>query len=1316
MVNLSLFASSVPDAGDLILNMTPTANTAGQTLIIVLVSNNDGAFNSPTVVSNAFLFSVIPQQYNPTFANLPATASVTGGNTDNITFQVNSLDSTPPIITVTAVNQSGANGTTIGTITTAAGPNGSNQFNGTSSNIAASTWNVPLIAAVTTSEYKSTILFTATDANGLTATATLTLTTVPVLQHFYSNSTPISIVDVSPAIPSPSEIDVSGLVGNVSQVVVTLNGFGHQYPSDVGVLLVGPNGSNSVLMNNAGSGVPVTGLNLTFSENGATPVPASQALSTGTFLPSDYQPVKPYNFETSGPNNTPTYTPTNPAPPIGPYSTNLNVFNGLNPNTTWYLYVQDDSAGDVGNITEGWTLQIFTQPTIEFTGLTSITNAEGDASGKTTFVILDDSAIAQANYTAASFGVTSTNTALLLATNVTFTGSGTNWTANFNPTADVAGTTLVTIFATNSYSQVSSNTFRVTITPVNFPPVITQPTNGGVVTITAGLQTTLALGYSDTGFADNALIVTATSSPLSAQNPVPNSSLALVANGSGPDNLVITPVGTLTGSNLITLTVTQPGNGGLTANATFTLVVVSGTSPIFVNTNAITISANSEATPYPSQIDVTGVGANILKVTATLAGFSHTFPSDVSALLVGPHGQNVMLFSDEGGGIGVSNLRLTFDDSGAAMSPTGPLTSGTNAPALSDLRFIDSLPDITNFSAQVTPPYGHTMSVFSNTAANGIWSLYVFDNNQPDTGAISGGWSLEFQTVGPMISPLAPVIMSENTSVTIPYSISSSTTYASNITVAVSASSEVPSNLIASLVITGEGLTNESLTITPTTNYPSSVTNINGSATITLILTDTNHNSSTNTFPLTVLRTDIPGMINLPVATTNTPANAPLSIPFTVFDVQGESNLTVGASMSPNIGTVSVSTNSAGSYTLLFTPDGATTTTTVTVVESDGTASASNTLQITVTAGVPPAITVASNTTTPENSVLSIPFSLAYIALPYSTNNISATSSNTNLVASVSIATNGNGTNFVVNVTLVPYQTGNSTITISANDQYGTGTNTTALTVTPVEFPPVVAPINNTNTLANTPVSIVLNVTDIAMSITNLTYSAQNSDSNVIAAVNFSYVGGNEVVTLIPAANVVGVSAITIVVSDGVTNVSQAFAVTVTAPTPPTLAPIANQTGLENASVVVPLDVTSPETPITNLTFTGSANTNFVKSFAFHFVGSNEVATITPATGALGTGPVTISVSDPFSTNSQTFTLQVVAPTPPTVSPTIVSGVLELKFTGVPGTTYTIQSSTDLINWRGIATVTANAVTGAASYEATISASAPGLFYRIVGP
>jgi len=1279
IVNLASFAGSVANAGDLILNLTPQSGAVsavvGTSTITVWATNNDGAFNSPTVTTATFLFTVNAAQFPPQFVGIPqGTVSVIGGSTTNITFQVTSADATPPTITVTATNLTGANGTTIGTITSA--PN----------TTAGSTWTVPINTAPTTVQVKSTIQISATDANNLTTTTNFQFLTIPSQQHFYSNSAPINIVDVSPSIPSPSIIPVSGLVGTVTNIVVTLNGFGHQYPADVGVLLVGPNGSNTVLMNNAGTGFPVSGLSLSFSNNEAVggvqpaPVPPSQPLTTGTFSPSDYQPVKPYNFELSGPNNTPTYNATNPAPPGGPYPTNLAVLNGSNPNGNWYLYVQDDSAGDVGNITGGWTIQIFTQPQLQITSATNITVPENNPSGKVAFSILEDSAVAAGSYTSNSFSVTSSNTTLIPAANVTFIGSGTNWTANFVAAVNQVGTSLITITSQNIYGQQATAQFLVTVTAVNFPPTIFQPVPGSTITIQAGTATTIALGYSDTGFNTNTLIVTATSVNLDGANPIPNSSLSFSPGaGTGPSNLVVTPVGTVTGSNLITLTVTQPVANNPSSNSIqFTIVVVPSTAPVTANTTPITIGTNSPAFPYPSSVTVSGIGSPLTNISVTLVGFSHTFPADVSALLVGPGGQAVMLMSDEGSGIAVSNLRLTFNDAGGTMAANGPLTSGTYAPAQSDLNFINNQPDVTlppgTNTPPPAPPYLHTLSSFnglSGAAVNGTWRLYVYDNAFPDTGTISGGWTLNLQTVGPEITPLPAVTIAENSSATIPFSIGSATLAATNITnVSVSASGVVPAGLISVLTATnvpGTGNSNYILTIIPTTNYPSAVTNINGTATITVSLTDTNGNTSINSFLLTVINTNIPPTVTVPVNATNTPANVGLSIPFTVSDVQ-TTNVSVTATLTTgtnnavttSFGTAVVVTNGGGSYTLVytptFTPQGVGVVN-ANILANDGVSTTTNTIVITVKAGLAPVVTMVSATNMPENGTnlgsLSVPFTVANIGglnPPFTSGSIVGLSSNTNLVTSVGVT--GSGSNYAAILTPNQFKTGNTTITIFTQDSFGIGTAALTLTVTPVEFPPVLGAIKDTNTLANTPVAVTLNVTDVATSITNLHYSANISSTNVIQSVTFSYNGSNEVATITPTPNKAGAAAITIIVGDGVTNVSQTFAISVSAPPAPALGPISAQSTVISTPISITLPVVSTVTPITNLTFNGSStNANLIKSISFSFNGSNEVATITPVTNITGSATVTISVSDAFSQgNSQSFTLTITPPPAPTIT------------------------------------------------------------------
>ncbi len=69
------------------------------------------------------------------------------------------------------------------------------------------------------------------------------------------------------------------------------------------------------------------------------------------------------------------------------------------------------------------------------------------------------------------------------------------------------------------------------------------------------------------------------------------------------------------------------------------------------------------ATPYPSNIFVTGLPGQVTKVTASLKGLSHTAPIDFDILLSGPTpARNVILLSDAGGQSAASNVDVDFDD------------------------------------------------------------------------------------------------------------------------------------------------------------------------------------------------------------------------------------------------------------------------------------------------------------------------------------------------------------------------------------------------------------------------------------------------------------------------------------------------------------------------------------------------------------------------------------------------------------------------------------------------------------------------------
>lgn len=158
------------------------------------------------------------------------------------------------------------------------------------------------------------------------------------------------------------------------------------------------------------------------------------------------------------------------------------------------------------------------------------------------------------------------------------------------------------------------------------------------------------------------------------------------------------------------------------------------TNGVVFTGGAITIPALGNASPYPSNITVSGLAGVVAVVNVTLTGFSHTNPDDVDILLVGPTGVNAIIMSDVGGTTDAANLTITFDDNAAASIPdAGPLANGTFKPT--------NIGPGDPFPAPAPAPSTNTLSAFNNTAPNGTWSLYVLDDNAVDGGSITS-WSL----------------------------------------------------------------------------------------------------------------------------------------------------------------------------------------------------------------------------------------------------------------------------------------------------------------------------------------------------------------------------------------------------------------------------------------------------------------------------------------------------------------------------------------------------------------------------------------------
>ncbi|HMU27576.1 MAG TPA: hypothetical protein PKA65_09245, partial [Solirubrobacterales bacterium] len=157
----------------------------------------------------------------------------------------------------------------------------------------------------------------------------------------FSNTTALVIPTSGPAVPYPSTITVSGMVGTITKVTVALNGVSHTYPDDIDALLVGPGGQNTLLMSDAGGGPDLLGINLVFDDSASNLLPDETQIAAGTYKPTNY--------------GTGDLFPS-PAPAaVGSYTSALSTFVGLSPNGIWSLFINDDSRGDQGSISGGWS-------------------------------------------------------------------------------------------------------------------------------------------------------------------------------------------------------------------------------------------------------------------------------------------------------------------------------------------------------------------------------------------------------------------------------------------------------------------------------------------------------------------------------------------------------------------------------------------------------------------------------------------------------------------------------------------------------------------------------------------------------------------------------------------------------------------------------------------------------------------------------------------------------------------------------------------------------------------------------------------------
>jgi uncharacterized repeat protein (TIGR01451 family) len=363
--------------------------------------------------------------------------------------------------------------------------------------------------------------------------------------------------------------------------------------------------------------------------------------------------------------------------PVGPYETSLSTFAGANPNGTWLLYVMDDTAGDAGNIANGWSLAFTTiSPANQLAdlGLSAVMSSASRVLVAGNLTVIHDHELRPNAATFVAFTNVVPAPVLLSATS----SQGTIIT-NGNTVIGNLGTLNVGATATIT--------------------VVIRPTVGGSLSITASVAAT----ENDLNPANNVVSVVAT-----VNVPVADAGVKMAA----PDSVVI-------GSNItftisvtnsgpepaLNIVVTDPLPAGLSFVSTSASSFVNSAGTIIANLGdlasgaAATFTITATATSVGSLTNVTTVGGIWIETNpannSASAAFTVTAPAPrivaagaiLTAESVLPPNATVdanetvtmSLSLQNIGSADAANVVATLQPTGGVSSPSGPQVYGALA-------------------------------------------------------------------------------------------------------------------------------------------------------------------------------------------------------------------------------------------------------------------------------------------------------------------------------------------------------------------------------------------------------------------------------------------------------------------------------------------------------------------------------------------------------------------------------------------------------------------------------------------------------------
>jgi subtilisin-like proprotein convertase family protein len=611
------------------------------------------------------------------------------------------------------------------------------------------------------------------------------LSAVPGTVTVSSGPITVAIPDAS-ATGVSTPLTVSGVpaaaIGSSASVNFNIT---HTWDSDLTLFLKAPNNQVLNLVNQRG-GSADNFVNTTISSTATTPVSAGTAPFTGTFLPDGNTGAPaPAGFTPTATTFAPLYATAGQLNGVWSFAARDGAGGDLGTITSWSLTLNYNSLSNNPGLTYVWspaaglnatnTNPVAASPAVSTTYTVVATNGSGCTStasisftvNQRPKVTADPAATSVCANSSATFTVTGTGTGIGYQWQES-TNAGVTWT-NLSNGTPYAGVNTATLTINPAAAAMNNNLYRCVISGTCSPaansasakltvkalPVVTvSPTAacGGIAGINgtlltgsgadsytwgplAGLYTnaTTTTAYTGTAtatvYAAPTVFTTYTVTGTNSTTGCSNTATALINYTPPAPTITPSAVAMCLGDAAVRLT----SSTSATSVANFT----SGTISVAIPDNNITGATSTLAVSgIPSNATITGIQAAL--------NITHTWVGDLVISLKAPGGNIVNLdgFLSNTGGAGATsgftNTRISSAGTAALSSGTNPYNGIFRADA-----FVGAGTGPTGFDANV----GSLLALnASATAANGTWTLAMYDGGPADLGTLTS-WGLQITYV-----------------------------------------------------------------------------------------------------------------------------------------------------------------------------------------------------------------------------------------------------------------------------------------------------------------------------------------------------------------------------------------------------------------------------------------------------------------------------------------------------------------------------------------------------------------------------------------